>query len=87
MMACFSSATLVKTPRRMRLLGDLGKEALDHVEPRGRSRREVQVKARMPLEPAFTAGVLVGGIVVDDQMQVESLAVVASMISRNRRNS
>src|SRR5258708_23344139 len=51
--------------------GDLGKEALDHVEPRAGSGREVQVKARMPLEPALYRGGLVGGIIVDDEMQVE----------------
>src|ERR1700730_4011105 len=53
------------------LSGDLGKEALDHVEPRTGSRREVQVKARMPLEPALYRGSLVGGIIVDDEMQIE----------------
>ena len=53
------------------LSGDLGKEPLDHVEPRARSGREVQVKARMPLEPALYRRGLVGGIIVDDEMQVE----------------
>jgi hypothetical protein len=48
------------------LSGDLGKEALDHVEPRAGSGREVQVKARMPLEPALYRRGLVGGIIVDD---------------------
>ena len=51
--------------------GDLGKEPLDHVEPRARSGRKVQVKARMPLEPALYRRGLVGGIIVDDEMQVE----------------
>ena len=51
--------------------GDLGKEALDHVEPRAGRRREVQMEARMPLEPALYRGGLVGGIIIDDQMQVE----------------
>ena len=31
----------------------------------------MQVKARMPLEPAFHRGGLVGGIIVDNEMQVE----------------
>ena len=53
------------------LSGDLGKEPLDHVEPRPGGGREVQVEARMPLEPAFYRGGLVGGIIVNDQMQVE----------------
>src|SRR3954468_3869839 len=53
------------------LAGDLGKEPLDHVEPRAGSGREVQVKSRMPLEPALYRGGLVGGIIVGDEMQVE----------------
>ena len=53
------------------LSGDLGKEPLDHVEPRAGRGREVQVKARVPLEPALYRGGLVSGIVVDDEMQVE----------------
>ena len=54
--------------------GDLGEEALDHVEPRAGSGREVQVKARMPLEPALYRRGLVGSITVDDEMQVRDLA-------------
>ena len=57
MMACFSSSTLLKTPRGC-VSGDLGKEALDHVEPRAGRGREVQMEARMPLEPALYRGVL-----------------------------
>ena len=33
--------------------------------------REVQVEAPMPIEPALYRGGLVGGVIVDDQMQVE----------------
>ena len=33
--------------------GDLGEEALHHVEPGSRGRREVQMEARMRLEPAL----------------------------------
>src|SRR6266404_5227719 len=67
MMACFNSSTLLKTPRRMRFLVISAKNRstmLSH-EP------EVQVKARMPLEPALYRRGLVGGIIVDDEMQVE----------------
>jgi hypothetical protein len=32
---------------------DLGEEPLDHVEPGGRGRREVQMEAGMSLEPAL----------------------------------
>src|SRR6516225_6990313 len=51
--------------------GDLGKEALDHIEPGSRGRCEVQMEARMGLEPALNGSGLVGGIIIDDQMQVE----------------
>jgi hypothetical protein len=47
-MACFNSSMLLKTPHRM-LSGDLAKEALDHVEPRARSGREVQVTSFLRL--------------------------------------
>src|SRR4029077_5039871 len=45
--------------------------ALDHVEPGSRSRSEVQTKALVALEPSLHRLGLVGGIVVDDQMQIE----------------
>ena len=48
--------------------GDLGEESLDHIEPGGGGRGEVQVEARVPPEPAFDRRGLVGGVVVDDQM-------------------
>jgi transposase len=51
--------------------GDLGEEPLDHVEPGRRGGREVQVKAGMRLEPALYGGGLMGGVIVDDEMEVE----------------
>jgi len=50
------------------LLGQLGEEALDGVQPRGRSRREVEGNARMTAEPLDHLGMLVGGVVVQDHM-------------------
>src|SRR2546428_12338461 len=50
---------------------DLGEEALDHVEPGSRGGREVQVEARMRLEPALYRRGFVGGVVVHDQVEVE----------------
>src|SRR6266404_4769310 len=41
--------------------GDLGEEALNHVEPGRRGRGEVQVEARMRLEPALYGRRLMGG--------------------------
>jgi hypothetical protein len=54
------------------LSGDLGEEALDHVEPGRRGRCEVQMEARMFLEPTLHGRGLIGGMVVDNQMQIET---------------
>lgn len=51
-------------------LGDLAKPAFDQVQPRTRGRDEMEMEAQMPPEPGFHPGVLVGSIIVDDQMQV-----------------
>ena len=48
--------------------GDLGKEALDHVEPGRRGRGEVDVEAWVFFQPPFDRWCLVGGVVVDDQV-------------------
>ena len=51
--------------------GDLGEEALDHVEPGGRCRGEMDVEARVFFQPPFDRRRLVGGVVVDDQVNVQ----------------
>src|SRR5512133_2814077 len=48
--------------------GELGEEALDGVEPRGGGRRVVEDEARMPAEPRHHLGMLVGGVVVEDDV-------------------
>src|SRR5260221_2290889 len=52
-------------------LGDQGEEALDLIEPGSIGRREVKMPARPPCEPRPDFGVLVGGVVVDDEMDIE----------------
>src|SRR5713101_5613436 len=52
---------------------DAAEEALDLVEPRRRCRGEVRVETWMPLKPSLHLGVLVCGIVVGDQVQVQPL--------------
>src|SRR5882757_7556759 len=52
--------------------GDLGKEPLNHVEPGSRGRCEVQMETWMPFDPALYGRGLVGGIVVNDQMEIET---------------
>ena len=85
MIALLSSVTLLKAPRRMRFRG--GEEALNHVEPGSRGRREVQMEARMGLEPALYGRRLVGGIVVDDQVEIETGRGSMMISLRKRRNS
>jgi hypothetical protein len=52
-------------------LGDEGEEALDLVEPGGIGGGEVDVPARPAGEPSPDLGMLVGSVVVDDEMDVE----------------
>jgi len=55
------------------LLGQFGEEPLDGVEPRRRGWREVEGEAWMSAQPLHDLGVLVGGVVVEDD--VHSLAL------------
>src|SRR5712691_5593623 len=50
------------------VLREVAKKPLDHVEPGGAGRREVDVKARVARKPAFYFWMLVGGVVVADEM-------------------
>ena len=50
---------------------------LDHVQPRGRGRREMCVKTRMPREPIFHRGRFVRAVVVQDQMHLKRLGRVS----------
>src|SRR5579863_8956662 len=52
------------------LPGQLGKEPFEGVEPGGRGRSEVEVEPRMPFKPGSHLGVLVRGVVVNDQVQL-----------------
>ena len=48
---------------------DVAEESLDHVQPRGRVRREMHVKLQILVQPCPHSGVLVGGVVIGDQVQ------------------
>ena len=52
-------------------LGDEGEEPFDLVEPGRIGRREMNVPTRAAGEPSSDFGMLVGGVVVDDEMDVE----------------
>lgn len=49
-------------------LRELGEESLHRVEPRARGRREVEGEALMAVEPGAHLGILVGGIIVEDDV-------------------
>src|SRR6516225_7916315 len=52
------------------LVGKVAEEPFHLIAPRGTRRREVQMKARMPGQPAPHRGSLVRRVVVQDQMDI-----------------
>ena len=54
-----------------RLLGDEAEEALDLIQPGAVGGNEVDVPPGAPREPGFHARMLMGAVVVDDQMDVQ----------------
>ena len=67
--------------------GDLGKAALDEVQPRRAGGREMQLEPRMFFQPGLHFERLVGGVGVKHQMQVARLANGAVDAARNAGNS
>lgn len=59
------------------VLGDVAKEPLDHVQPRGAGGGRVHDEARMLGQPQLHCGMLVGRVVVDNQMHSEGLGRLA----------
>ena len=53
------------------ILGDVVERAFDHIQPRTVGGCEMDVKAPMSLQPLQDVGMLVRGVVADDQMQVQ----------------
>ena len=52
------------------ILGQVAEESLDHVEPTVAGGREVEMKALVARRPAQNRRVFVGGIVVNDQVEL-----------------
>lgn len=50
-------------------VGQLAEEAFDKIHPRGTGRGKVNVDARIFFDPRDDDGVLVGGVVVDDEVE------------------
>jgi len=56
----------------------IAEEAFDHIQPRSTCRSEVGMESRIPLEPGFDLFVLMGGVIVADDMDVLSLGNIAA---------
>ena len=52
------------------ILRQVAEETFHHVQPRRAGRSEVQMKARVPRQPALHFGVLMGGVVIADQVKL-----------------
>ncbi len=52
-------------------VSDFTKPPLDHVQPRTGGRDEMNMKARMTLQPTRDLRMRGGGVVVNNQMQIE----------------
>ncbi len=50
---------------------DVAEPPLDNIQPRTAGRSEMHLKAWMAFEPRLDLGVLVRGVVVNEQMQVQ----------------
>src|SRR5579859_335486 len=67
----FQFARAAMNPAAQLLFGEPAKPALDEVEPRSGSGREVQVQARMAQQPALDGRSLVGAVIIEDQVQLQ----------------
>src|SRR6267142_905676 len=70
-MAWMRSATLVKDPRRMRFRVISANQRSTRLSQEELVGIKCQIEARMFLYPAFNAGMLMGCVIVDDEVQVE----------------
>jgi hypothetical protein len=69
LIAAVSSLTVCEGPAADGLSGDDAEEDLDHVQPRPRGRGEVQGDLRVLRQPRVDVRVLVGGVVVQHDVQ------------------
>jgi Integrase core domain len=75
-----------------RFVGELAEEPLDEVQPRARGRREVQVKPWVLGQPRVHVRVLVGAVIIEDQMDRDTIAYAGrssrlAVLSRRARAS
>jgi hypothetical protein len=67
-------------------MGDQAKPSFDLIEPGGRGWGEVDVIARSPGELGFDLGVLVSGVVIDDEMDIEIVGHVGIDVTQERED-
>ena len=70
-MSALSCWTLRWTPRLILLVGEQCEPAFDLIEPGGAGRGEMEVIARAAGEPRFDGRGLVGGVIIEHEMDVE----------------
>jgi hypothetical protein len=68
----FQTPNAVEATAADGLAGDQFEPAFDQVEPRGTGRSEVQMEARVGVEPTCDRRMFVGAVIVADQMQLKS---------------
>ena len=84
-MAAISWSALAEDAASNGVVGDQAEKPFDEIDPGRRCRGEAKVEARVALEPSLNLGVLVGRVVVDDEMQIERFGGVAVALSRRPR--
>ena len=68
---CDQISDRLKNPASNLFVREIAKPTLDHVEPGARSRHKMQMESGMAFKPRFDLGMLVGRVIVHDQMQVQ----------------
>ena len=64
------SLTSVEASTSERLLAEISKEALDHVQQGSSGRREVEMESRVPCEPGLHFPVIVRRVVVENDVEL-----------------
>src|SRR6516225_6967859 len=72
-MAVVSSATLLKTPRRIRSAVIFPNQPFNKIEPRRRSGNKMEVKTGMPDKPSLDPWMLVRRIIIGDAVNIQLL--------------
>ena len=65
------STEVVETAAANAFLSEMGEPSFDEIQPGTGSGSEVQVKAGVPLQPRLHPRMLVGAVIVDDNVQLQ----------------